>query len=106
MISKSLMMLSTAALVCFYLLASVAPAAADPEKDGTEASAMVKGDDPNKYKENLDSIPYMVAAYALIWAGLFVYIFSIQKRQGAVQADIAELREHLQRWDEKQGTSE
>lgn len=94
-------------LLVLSLAPSLASAEGEGEKkvdEGTETSAWQEGD-PSKYKENIDSIPYLVAAYAVIWAGLFLYLYSLQKRQSVVDADIAELREQLKRWDEKQDAS-
>lgn len=39
---------------------------------------------------------FMVAAYLIIWLAAFVFIFSMVRRQSALQREIAALRELLQ----------
>lgn len=38
---------------------------------------------------------FMVAAYLIIWLAAFAFIFSMVRRQGALQREIAALRELL-----------
>ena len=38
------------------------------------------------------NLGYLVAAYALIWAGVFVYLFSLQRGQNRLREEIESLK--------------
>ncbi len=44
---------------------------------------------------------YMVAAYLIIWLASFVFIFSMVRRQSALQREISSLRELAQERDDR-----
>jgi CcmD family protein len=39
---------------------------------------------------------YMIAAYLIIWAAAFGFIFSMMRRQGTLEREISSLRELVQ----------
>lgn len=45
--------------------------------------------------EQLPAAPLVIAAYAAIWLGVFVYLWSIWRRLGAVDRELAGLRRRL-----------
>jgi len=45
--------------------------------------------------EQLPAAPLVIAAYAAIWLGVFVYLWSIWRRLGAVDRELASLRRRL-----------
>jgi CcmD family protein len=49
-------------------------------------------------QETLPAAPFLVAAYAIIWVVLIVYLWSIWRRLQAVQREVAALKRRL---DEK-----
>ena len=51
--------------------------------------------------ESLPAAPLIVAAYAFVWVALFVYLLSIWRRLGKVEADMEVLERRL---GERSGT--
>jgi CcmD family protein len=51
-------------------------------------------------QEALPAAPFLVAAYAVIWVVLIVYLWSIWRRVRSVQRELADLKRRL---DEKPG---
>ncbi|MRX82128.1 CcmD family protein [Eggerthella guodeyinii] len=47
------------------------------------------------YSTILPAAPYVIAAYALIWLALFVYVFMIQRGMKKAEAQMAVLEEAL-----------
>jgi len=45
--------------------------------------------------ETLSPFQYLVLAYALIWASLAVYLFSLNRRIARVRGEVDELRRRL-----------
>jgi len=45
----------------------------------------------------MDNLRFLFAAYAAVWALLFVYIVVLSRRNRALEKEIEELRELLQR---------
>ena len=45
--------------------------------------------------ETVRAAPLVVVAYALIWAAVLFYLWTIHRRQARLQADLAELAERL-----------
>ncbi len=41
----------------------------------------------------MDNIGFLVAAYSVFWALIFIYVFSISKRQKSIETEIAKLQE-------------
>ena len=46
-------------------------------------------------------LPYLFAAYAVTWAGFFVYLHYLSQRQRSLRQEIAELREALAERDRR-----
>jgi CcmD family protein len=61
--------------------------------DTMEASSMAK------YKENLPASRFVLIAYGVVWTGLFIYMLTMHKRQGALEERIIELEEALKAHD-------
>ncbi len=91
-----------AALVFAVMAATtMAPMVASAQDDKGTPEVDFQAMDPkdSRHKEDLSGIPFMVGAYMVIWCGLFGYLFLIQKRQGKVEAEIADLRKALEAHD-------
>ena len=43
--------------------------------------------------EQLSAAPLLIAAYAFVWVALFVYLWSIRRRLGKVEADMRALEQ-------------
>ena len=43
------------------------------------------------------NFPYLFAAYAAVWIGLFVYLLRLQRRNRELEEEMRELRELLRR---------
>jgi CcmD family protein len=44
----------------------------------------------------MNNLVYLFAAYALIWALVFLYVYSIANRQRSLEREIAALRDALE----------
>jgi len=40
----------------------------------------------------MENLGYLIAAYALVWAGVFVYLFSLQRGQNKLREEIESLK--------------
>ena len=49
------------------------------------------------YKTVLDAAPYVIAAYALLWVGLFGFIFFVLRRVTQVERELAVVEQALER---------
>ena len=47
------------------------------------------------YSTVIPSAPYVIAAYALLWIALLVYVFAMQRRSKATEQRISVLEEAL-----------
>ena len=45
----------------------------------------------------MTNLPYLFAAYALVWIGLFVYLRRLARRSRELEDEVRELRERLGR---------
>jgi CcmD family protein len=45
----------------------------------------------------MTNFPYLFAAYAAVWIGLFVYLLRLQRRNRELEEEMRELRELLRR---------
>ena len=45
----------------------------------------------------MTNLPYLFAAYALVWIGLFVYLRRLARRSRELEEEVRELRERLGR---------
>jgi len=45
----------------------------------------------------MENFPYLFAAYAAVWIGLFVYLLRLQRRNRELEEEMRELRELLRR---------
>ncbi len=48
-------------------------------------------------QERIPAAPLVMGAYAFVWVALLVYVWSIWRRIGAVQRELAELRRRTER---------
>ncbi len=48
-------------------------------------------------QEQLPAAPLLAAAYAFVWVVLVVYVWSLSRRMGKVQAEITDLRKRTAR---------
>jgi CcmD family protein len=42
-------------------------------------------------KENLPATPLVFAAYAVVWVGMLIYVYSLWRRIGRVERDLTEV---------------
>jgi len=49
------------------------------------------------YRTVLGAAPYVLAAYGLLWVGLFGYVFMVLRRLSRVEKEIAVLEDSLER---------
>ena len=47
--------------------------------------------------EGTTNFPYLFAAYAAVWIGLFVYLLRLQRKNKELEEEVRELREQLRR---------
>lgn len=48
-------------------------------------------------QEQLPAAPLVMGAYAFVWVALLVYVWSVWRRVGAVQRELADLRKRMER---------
>ncbi len=49
----------------------------------------------------MSDIGYLILAYAIVWAGLFVYLAVVMLRIRGVRTELAVVEEHLREQEEK-----
>jgi len=49
------------------------------------------------YKTVLDAAPYVLAAYAMLWVGLFAYVFFVLRRVSRVETELAVVEQAMER---------
>ena len=49
------------------------------------------------YKTALDAAPFVLAAYALLWVGLFGFVFFVLRRVTKVERELAVVEEAMER---------
>jgi CcmD family protein len=59
------------------------------------AQDFVKVDDAGR--EQLPATPFVGVAYGFIWVAVLVYLFSIARRLGRLQGELADLRRRIDR---------
>jgi CcmD family protein len=78
------------------LLASASPAlAVSAQQPGSQTEAAREGYVPVKdlpAAEQLPAAPLVLGAYALIWVGVFVYVWSLSRRLASVDRELLALR--------------
>jgi CcmD family protein len=82
-------------LLLVGLLASAAPALALSAQPGSQTEAAREGYVPVKDlppAEQLPAAPLVLGAYALIWVGVLVYVWSISRRLASVDRELVALR--------------
>jgi hypothetical protein len=62
---------------------------------GQEGYVPVKSLPAGQVKEGLPAAPLVVGAYAFVWAVLIVYLWTVWRRLGKVQAEIADLERRV-----------
>jgi CcmD family protein len=45
----------------------------------------------------MDNFGYVVAAFSVVWIGLFIYIFVLAQREKGLRRDIAALKEGMKK---------
>ena len=84
-------------LLLVGLLAPAAPAVAvsAQQQPGSQTEAAREGYVPVKDlppAEQLPAVPLVLGAYALIWVGVLVYVWSISRRLASVDRELVALR--------------
>ncbi len=52
---------------------------------------------PALQQEHIPAAPLVMVAYAFVWVALLVYVWSVWRRVGAVQRELADLRRRTER---------
>ena len=79
-----------AALIGVFLLAGPAASFAQtPAQEGFVPVDQLPG------QEELPAAPLVAAAYGIAWAAVLIYLFSIWKRLGAVEREMADVARRL-----------
>ncbi len=52
---------------------------------------------PPAQQEHIPAAPLVMGAYAFVWVALLVYVWSVWRRVGAVQRELADLRKRMER---------
>jgi CcmD family protein len=88
------------ALALILLLAIIgltgAVLAAQPQPQPSQQNEFVPVKDL-PHQEQLPAAPLVTAAYAFVWVALLVYVWSVWRRVGAVQRELADLRRRTER---------
>lgn len=80
-------------VVAVLLLAPAAPAAwQQPPPDAKQEYVPV---DPSANQEQLPAAPLVIGAYAVIWVGLVVYLWSIWQRLSRVERELAQVSRRI-----------
>jgi CcmD family protein len=45
----------------------------------------------------MDNVGYIIAAFAVVWLGLFIYIFMLVQREKALRKEVAALKEGMKK---------
>jgi CcmD family protein len=45
----------------------------------------------------MDHLSFLIAAYAVVWIGVLLYVSALARRNGALERDIEELRDELKK---------
>ncbi len=96
----------TGLLLSLTLGAPMAMAANEPAADDSAQVDQMTATDMSKYKEQLPVSRFVLIAYMVVWAGLFVFLLSIYKRQKHVESELDALREALAKHDASGGTND
>jgi CcmD family protein len=70
---------------------------------GPSQTMEAKPDAMAKYKENLPASRFVLIAYGVVWTGLFIYLVTLHRRQGALEQRLAELEPIFEALDEDAG---
>jgi CcmD family protein len=84
-----------AVLAMLVMLIGTGPALAQqppPDQDGYVAVT-----DADLMQEQLPAAPLVLAAYAIAWVAVFGYLWSIWRRLGRVERELAEVSRRIQR---------
>lgn len=46
----------------------------------------------------MDHFPYLFAAYGIVWAVIFLYVLSLDRRGRRLERDVAELKKLVEQW--------
>ena len=80
-------------VVAVLLLAPAAPTAwQQPPPDAKQEYVPV---DPSANQEQLPAAPLVIGAYAVIWVGLVVYLWSIWRRLSRVERELAQVSRRI-----------
>ncbi len=86
------------ALVMMLVLAggAAAPLAASQPPQTTAAQDGFVPVDESKPQEHLPAAPLLIAAYAVAWMAVFVYVWSLWSRLSKVEREIAEVSRRVE----------
>jgi CcmD family protein len=83
-------------IVLFALLPGVVSLAQQPAPTPPAQGDFVPVNQLPAQTEQLPAAPLLMAAYAFVWVALLVYVWSLWKRMGRLERELAELRRRVQ----------
>ena len=84
------------ALLAFVVIVVAAPAAIDAQQPRTPAQEGFVPVDQLPADERLPAAPLLIAAYAIAWVAVLVYLWSIWQRLSKVERELAEVGRRLE----------
>ena len=88
-IVRSILRIRTAVLTAALTVALTAAALAQAQEGFTKMSP------EDMAKESLPAAPLVYTAYAIVWLGLAIYVFTLWRRLGRVERDLADVQSRL-----------
>ena len=95
-LSRSTRRIAAAALLLLVCLTGGTAGAQQPPSSPTPAQEGFVPVDQLKPQEQIPAAPLVMAAYAVAWIAIFVYVWSIWERLGRVEREIAELNRRVE----------
>ena len=83
-------------IVLFALLPGVLSLAQEPARSPSAQGDFVPVSQLPAQAEQLPAAPLLMGAYAFVWVALLVYVWSLWKRMGKLERELAELRRRVQ----------
>jgi CcmD family protein len=83
-------------IVLFALLPGVVALAQEPAGTPSAQGDFVPVNQLPAQTEQLPAAPLLMGAYAFVWVALLVYVWSLWKRMGKLERELAELRRRVQ----------
>jgi CcmD family protein len=86
---RSIIRIRTAVVAAALALVSTAIAFAQAQEGFTKMSP------EDMARESLPAAPLVYTAYAIVWLGIAIYVFTLWRRLGRVERDLADVQSRL-----------